>query len=240
MLLFEVCHFLSIGFIKLCYRPMQSGVGKVPKRGPFLIVANHQSFFDPPLVGGFITTRHTDFIARAGLFKFKPFGWFISNLNSIPVTGDGNDTAAMKEALRRLALGRCVILFPEGSRTPDGAMRPFKRGIALLVKRAKCPVMPVAIEGVHDAWPRKNARPFFFGKRIAIQYGDPIAHDELMRDGPDAALRRLEVEIDRMRLELRAQLRERTRGKLPAPGPGDQPFDPDNPPADTDESRDQR
>lgn len=238
MLLFEFCHFLSITFIKLCYRPFHKGVEKVPARGAFLIVSNHQSFFDPPLVGGLITTRHTDFIARAGLFKFKPFGWLIAALNSIPVAGDGNDTAAMKEALRRLALGRCVILFPEGSRTPDGAMRPFKRGIALLVKRAKCPVMPAAIEGVYDAWPRRNARPYFFGKRIAVMYGDPIPHDDLMKDGPDAALRRLEVEIDRMRLILRAQLRERTGGTLPAPGPGDEPYDPDaaavDPPADED------
>lgn len=234
MLLFEFCRLLSITYIRLCYRPIHSGVEHVPARGPLLIIANHQSFIDPPFVGGLLWFRHTDFIARAGLFKFKPFGWLIAALNSIPVTGDGNDTAAIKEALRRLEMGRCVILFPEGSRTPDGAMRPFKRGIALLVKRAKCPVIPAAIEGVHEAWPRSRARPYVFGKRVAIKYAPPIPHAELMAEGADAALRRLQVQIDAMRLELRADLRARSNGTYPPPGPGDAAYDPDNPPADAD------
>lgn len=232
MLIFEFCRLLSINFIRIFYRLRFSGLENVPRRGPLLIIANHQSFIDPPLVGGEMWFRHTDFIARAGLFKFKPFGWLISALNSIPVTGEGNDTAAIKEALRRLEMGRCVILFPEGSRTADGAMRPFKRGIALLVKRARCPVIPAAIEGVHEAWPRARSRPFLFGKRVALKYGKPIPSDELMADGPDAALRLLEVQIDAMRLELRAQLRARSEGNYPPPGPGDLPYDPDNPPND--------
>lgn len=228
MLLFECCWLLSITFIRVFYRVRHSGVEHVARKGPLLIIANHQSFLDPPLVGGLLWFRHTDFIARAGLFKFKPFGWLIGALNSIPVSGDGNDTAAMKEALRRLALGRCVILFPEGSRSPDGAMRPFKRGIALLVKRAKCPVVPAAIEGVHDAWPRDRATPYLFGKRIAVKYAEPIEHADLMKDGADAALRRLEVQIDAMRLELREELRAHSNGAYPPPGPGDFAYDPEN------------
>jgi 1-acyl-sn-glycerol-3-phosphate acyltransferase len=226
MLLFDACRIACRVFLSTFYRVRPQHLDRVPHRGAVLIVANHQSFLDPPLVGCFMDFRHTDFIARGGLFKFKPFGWLIAALNSIPVGEGASETAAIKEALRRLGMGRAVILFPEGSRSPDGAMRPFKRGIAVLVKKAGCPVIPAAIEGVHDAWPRERSRPFLLGKRIALRYGEPIPHAELMADGPDAALRRLEREIDAMRLQLRAELRERTRGRFPPPGAGDHPFDP--------------
>ncbi|USN99145.1 MAG: 1-acyl-sn-glycerol-3-phosphate acyltransferase [Phycisphaeraceae bacterium] len=224
LLFYAFCRSAAARVLRILYRIRPEGREHVPATGPVLLVANHQSFFDPPIVGGFVNNRHTDFIARAGLFRFGPFGRLISALNSVPIAEQGGDTAAMKEALRRLGEGKAVLIFPEGSRSPDGAMRPFKRGISVLVKRAKCPVLPAAIEGVHDAWPRSRSRPHFFGYRIGLRYGLPIEHAELMKDGPDAALRRLEREIDAMRLELRAELRARTGGRLPAPGPGDGPM----------------
>ncbi|MBZ0172832.1 MAG: 1-acyl-sn-glycerol-3-phosphate acyltransferase, partial [Phycisphaerales bacterium] len=131
-------------FLRVFYRVRPTGHKGVPPSGPLLIIANHQSYLDPPLVSTGVHNRHVDFVARAGLFKFGPFAWLISTLNSVPISEEGGDTAAMKETLRRLAEGKAVILFPEGTRSPDGAMRPFKRGVAVLVKRAKCPVVPVA------------------------------------------------------------------------------------------------
>lgn len=213
--------------MRIVFRVRWIGCDSVPTTGPLLIIANHQSYLDPPLISTGITRRNIDFIARAGLFRNRLFGWLIGTLNSIPITEQGGDTAAMKEALRRLADGKAVLLFPEGSRTHDGAMTPFKRGVAVLVKRAMCPVLPAAIEGAYDAWPRGRAAPRLLGYRVAVRYGDPIPHADLMADGPDAALRRLEREIDTMRLGLRAELRERTNGRLPAPGPADRPaFEP--------------
>ena len=224
MLMFGFCRMLCRVFLSTFYRVHASGKHNVPQSGALLIISNHQSFLDPPLVGTYQGSRHTDFIARGGLFKSKFFGWLIDRLNSIPVGEGAPETAAIKEALRRLEMGRAVILFPEGSRSPDGALHEFKRGIALLVKKARCPVVPAALEGVHDAWPRGQSRPTLFGKRIAIRYAEPIPHAELMAEGPDAALRRLEQQIDAMRLELRAELRARTGGEYPPPGPGDNAY----------------
>lgn len=230
----SIPHIVFYGFCRraarlvllVSYRVVCRGSAQVPRTGPVLIVANHQSFLDPPLVSSFITNRQIDFIARAGLFRSRLFAWLIGSLNSVPIAEDGGDTAAMKEALRRLAMGRAVLIFPEGSRSPDGAMRPFKRGVSVLVKRAGCPVLPVAVEGVHEAWPRGSGRPLVLGRRLAVRYGRPIPHEEIMADGPDAALRRLEREIDRMRLGLRAELRERTGGRYPPAGAGDEAFEP--------------
>jgi 1-acyl-sn-glycerol-3-phosphate acyltransferase len=188
-----------------------------------LIVANHQSYLDPPVIGCAIRNRHLDYIARAGLFENRVVGAFIAAMNSIPIREEGGDTAAIKEVLRRLGEGRAVLIFPEGTRSPDGAMRPFKRGVAVLVKRARCPVLPVAVEGAFDAWPRDRKQPRFWGQRLSAMIGEPIGYDELMRNGPDAALALLEREIDSMRLKLRAQMRNETEGHFPAAGPGDSP-----------------
>lgn len=197
----------------------------VPATGPVLIVANHQSYIDPPLSGFFIK-RHVHFVARVGLFSFGPMGRLLAMLNSIPIRDDEGDLAAIKEILRRLAAGHAVVIFPEGSRTEDGAMTPFKRGVALLMKRARCPVVPAAVEGCFDAWPRSRAFPRLWGCRVAVKYAPAISPDELLVDGADAALRRLQLQIDGLRLELRAELRARSNGRYPPPGLGDKPWVP--------------
>lgn len=212
--------FLARVILKVFYRVEVFGAENVPASGALLVAANHQSYIDPPLVGGMIN-REMNFVAKSGLFAIGPFAWLIRNLNSVPLREDTSDVAAIKEVVRRLEQGGAVVIFPEGSRSPDGAMHEFKRGVALLVKRAKCPVVPAAVEGCFDAWPR-GGLPRLFGKRVAVKYAAPIAYDELMKDGPDAALVRLATQIEAMRHELRAHLRARTRGAFPAGGAGDQ------------------
>ena len=221
LLVYEGMQHLLTLIIRMLYRPVVQELGHMPKTGPVLLAANHQSFLDPPVIGFAITVRHLDYVARAGLFASPVFGGLIRALNAIPISEEGPDTAAIREILRRLEAGRAVLIFPEGSRTPDGAIRDFKRGVAVLVGRSSCPVMPVAIEGVFDTWPRSSRWPRLLGCRVAVCYGKPIPHDDLLRDGPDAALDRLRREIDAMRLDLRAELRRRTSGRFPPPGPGD-------------------
>lgn len=188
---------------------------RVPQHGPLLLVANHQSFIDPPLVGGCIRPRQLDFLARASLFKGPVFSRLLPALHCIPVDAEGGDTASMKETIRRLHEGRAVLIFPEGTRTTDGAIAPFKRGVALLLKRAACPVIPCAIEGAYDAWPRSSKSPRFWTCPVETAYGHPIPHDELLKDGPAAAIERLEHEVHALRAELHASIRRRTKGRYP-------------------------
>lgn len=208
----------------LFFRARAFGLENIVHRGPVLIVANHQSYLDPPLIGTAFRPRHVHFVARLSLFDFRLFGRVIGFLNSIPIREESGDAAAIREILKRLEDGRPVLIFPEGNRSADGAMRPFKRGAALVVKRSKCPVLPAAVEGCFDTWSRFRPFPRLWGCPIYVMFGRPIPHDELMKDGADAALRRLEREIDAMRLELRERIRRQTRGAYPAPGPGDGPF----------------
>ena len=196
----------------------------VPREGAALILANHQSFVDPPFVGCLADHRQLAFLARRGLFTFGPFGWLLKQLNSVPVREDGNDKAAMEAIIAALQRGQAVVMFPEGSRCTDGAMQPFKRGVLLLVRKAKCPVIPAAIEGAHEAWPRSSKLPRPWSCPVHVRYGTPIPYEEIAAMGKDELLPRLEREIDAMRLQLRGEIRARTNGRWPRPGPGDHPF----------------
>lgn len=214
VIFYEMCAFGARVLLRLFFRARVHHAERVPAEGACLIAANHQSYLDPPLIAIWVRQRHLNFIARSGLFKSKPFAMLIAYLNSIPIREDAGDAGAIKEVLRRLDQRQAVLIFPEGSRTPDGRMHEFKRGVALLVKRSKCPVVPVAVEGVHEAWGRGRA-PRPFGCPIEVAYGEPISHEELMKDGADAALERLAREIAVLRAGLAEEIRRRTKGKYP-------------------------
>lgn len=206
--------------LTLVFRTRVFGTTHVPQTGPVLLVANHQSNLDPPAISSSYTRRQLWFVAKEELFRKRFGAWVIGSLNSIPLKLGESDSRAIKEVVRRLRQGEAVLIFPEGSRTTDGRVHAFKRGILVLVKRARCPVVPVAIEGPFDIWP-KSGRMRLFSARIAVRFGEPIEADELMRDGPDAALGLLARTIETMRLDLRRTLRRSTRGRFPPPGPGD-------------------
>lgn len=220
-LVYEFCRWTALILVMVLYRPLVRHKRRVPRTGAVLIAANHQSYLDPPLVGMFLR-RHCSFVARSGLFKFAPFGRLIAALNSVPLKEDGSDAAAIKEILRRLAEGHAVVIFPEGSRSSDGAQHEFKRGVALLMKRANCPVVPAAVEGCWNAWPPGRAFPRVLRQRVGVSYGRAIPPQELLAHGPDAALARIATEVDALRLDLRARLRHQSRGRFPFRGPGDQ------------------
>lgn len=179
-------------------------VDRVPLTGPLLIVANHVSFLDPPLIGSAIRRRELAYLARSGLFKFKPLGLLLRSFNCVPVAESGGDVAAMRTVISLLHAGNAVLIFPEGSRSPDGQLCDFKRGVALILRKTSCPVLPVAVDGTFRAWPRHRTFPILFKHRVAAMYGHPIPHEELLSQGPDAALERLHAEVARLQAEFRS------------------------------------
>jgi 1-acyl-sn-glycerol-3-phosphate acyltransferase len=177
----------------------------VPETGPLIYVCNHQSHFDPPLVGVLVADRPCAFLARASLFRFRPFAWLIGTLNAIPLHRGQGSGGALRAAVAELEAGRCVLLFPEGTRTPDGAIHRFKPGFTFLAKRTGAMVVPVAVEGARDVWPRQRRFPRLWG-RIALKAGRPVPADELLAGGTEAAIERIRGEIETLREELRAEL----------------------------------
>lgn len=202
ILFYDLCRGITGLVLCLCYRYRAIGAARVPRTGALLIVANHQSFLDPPIVGTAIN-RHLDYIARVGLFKSRALAWLIRTLHALPIRQDQPDSAAMKESIRRLEQGAAVLVFPEGSRSEHGELGEFKRGVAILLRRAKCPVIPVALDGAFEAWPRRRRFPRPWG-RITVKYGTVISPEELLALGPDAAVARLQHEVEKLLGEIRA------------------------------------
>jgi len=183
-------------YFRIFHRHRRIGVMNIPREGAVLLVANHQSLFDPPAIGSGIRHRHSDYLAKASLFKFKPFGWLITKLNSTPIKQGAGDTGAMKATIEKMKRGRLMLVFPEGSRCSDGEIQDFQRGIAVLLKRAHCQVVPVGIAGAYQAWPRHKKLPRLFLDKIVVCYGEPISSDELMEQGTDAALITLREKVE--------------------------------------------
>lgn len=142
-----------------------------PDEGGALVCANHQSFFDPILVG-LTCDRRLNYLARKSLFKVPLLKHIIRFMDSIPVDRSGGGIEGLKETLKRLRRGELVLIFPEGTRTRDGELAPLKPGFCALVRRGRTAVVPVAIDGAFHAWPRTAKLPRL--ARIHIEIGEPI------------------------------------------------------------------
>ena len=199
-------HFLCFLWMTLCYRHRFWGHHHIPRYGPVLLVSNHQSLFDPILVG--LGSHHRQFfaMARSTLFAHRVFAWLIRSLNAIPIARGTSDLRALRMCIDVLTREQAMLVFPEGTRTRDGAAGVFKTGVMLLVKRARPRVVPVAIEGAFSAWPHGRQLPRATG-RIAVMYGEPIEADTLIAMGEAAALVHLHDTIEAMRQELSRRLR---------------------------------
>lgn len=182
--LYHACRALCRLWFRLAHRAKFIHPERIPVTGPCLIVANHQSYYDPPLIGCPMHRRMITFLARASLAGAPLAGPLIRRLNTVPIRDNEGDIRAIRDIIERLKNGEAVVIFPEGSRTFDGRMQPFREGAALILRKANCPVIPVAVEGGFDAFPRTRSRPRL-GVRLCVLYGEPIPPEQLR--GKDAS-----------------------------------------------------
>jgi 1-acyl-sn-glycerol-3-phosphate acyltransferase len=154
------------------------GQRNIPREGGFLMVSNHQSHLDPPIVG-VGTPRKMSYVARSTLFDIKGLDWFMRSVGAFPINREGVGLAGIKESLRVLKNGSGLLMFPEGTRTPDGRLHAFHPGFSTLALRTRVPIVPTAISGAFDAWPRWQNFPR--PHKIRVYYGPPILCDEVRR-----------------------------------------------------------
>jgi 1-acyl-sn-glycerol-3-phosphate acyltransferase len=176
---YDCVYWSSFTFFTFGFSYRRHGWNNIPADGPLLLLANHQSMFDPVLVG-LASRRYLSYLARKNLFEQPVLAPLIRSLNAIPIDrGLGKDgIQAVLDALRK---GQAVLVFPEGERTHDGNVQPLKPGVSLLIKRLNCPIVPVGIAGAFAAWGRyrKLPRPSPLllppgSSTIAISVGKPI------------------------------------------------------------------
>ncbi len=152
------------------------GQQNVPASGPFLLVGNHQSYIDPPAIGCSLV-RPIYYLARRSLWKNSFLGALLTSVNTLPVNQDGSAHEGLRAIMTKLEEGQGVIVFPEGTRTPDGNMNPLQPGILLLLKRLafSYPVVPVGIAGAFQAWPLQNKLPYLSPLLCPAQPRGPLA-----------------------------------------------------------------
>ena len=170
-MLYAILKPLAVLLMRLLFRVEARGTEHVPAEGAVLIVANHSSFLDPPLVGGMAPRRLT-FLAKAELFRVPVFGALIRRLGSQPLRRDGGDVAALRTAQRVLQEGKALLVFPEGTRGDEGMLRPAKSGAALLAMHLGVPVVPVYVHGSGRAWPRGRRLPR--PAKVMVTFGPPL------------------------------------------------------------------
>jgi 1-acyl-sn-glycerol-3-phosphate acyltransferase len=177
------------------FRVSARGRQHVPATGPVLLVANHASILDPPLVG-VATSRQLCFMAKEELFRVAGLGRLIHALGARPVRRDGGDSRALKTALGLLAEGRALLVFPEGTRGDEGRLGPAKPGVGMLAVLSGAPVVPVLIEGTGRVLPRGRTLPR--PAKVRITFGPPL-HFKPARDAETRKDRYREAAQEMMR-----------------------------------------
>lgn len=159
----------------LFFRFRFHGAEHFPAEGGALVLSNHQSFLDPAFVGQ-CHSRRMNFVARTTLSSSLIFRLVAGPLDPIPLDREGIGLAGIKEMLKRARRGEIIALFPEGTRTSDGELSELKPGFATICKRAKLPIIPAALDGAFQVWPRGKKFP----RRgiVQMEYGRPILPDE--------------------------------------------------------------
>lgn len=179
-----------------------TGQNQVPSQGPCIIVCNHISNADPPIVGASVRHRQVHFMAKRELFQVPGLGRLLVGLGSFPVDRGRSDRRALERAIELLGQGRVVGLFPEGTRSPDGQPQPFHIGAALIAGRSGAPVVPAAV--VNTRLHLEERRWRLHPPPMRIRFGQALHFDRgsgPSRGALSAFLRQLEARVDDLRRE---------------------------------------
>jgi 1-acyl-sn-glycerol-3-phosphate acyltransferase len=170
------------------FRGRVSGAENVPATGPVILASNHASYIDPPLIGAGLS-RDIHYLARDSLFRQPFLGWALPRVNVVPVDRDGAGAKGLKQILDRLRGGAAIILFPEGTRSPDGKLQHARAGIGLTVIKSNAPVVPVRVLGTFEAYGRHQKFPQ--PRRVGVVYGQPMDFAALRTEAKTCSKERL-------------------------------------------------
>jgi len=176
------------------------GMEHLNGKGPYIFMSNHQGYYDI-----FTLLSHLPYqfkwLAKKELFSVPFLGWTMAAVGYISIDRGGtrNTVEAMNEAAQKIREGMSVVIFPEGSRSPDGSIQPFKKGGFTLAIKSKVPIVPIAISGSRDIMPKDRLTAtageirMFVGHPIEIQHYSLKDREPLMRKVREVITEKFEV-----------------------------------------------
>jgi len=185
-LLWRILHWPVWLFTKLWLRVTCSGRENIDNTRGGLFLINHQSYLDP-LLAALLLRRPVSYLARDSLFRVPVLGWVLRRTHVIPISREAVRSGSIRQALESLEEGFLVGIFPEGTRSSNSELLPFRPGFTALMRRTHQPVYPVGVSGSRRALPR--GAWFIRPARIHITYGKPFTSEERqqLETGNDAA-----------------------------------------------------
>ena len=162
-----VSYLLVFPIFRFLFRGQILGLSNVPKTGGVVVVSNHGSHLDPPILGHALG-RPVAFMAKAELFKIPILSFIISACGAYPVKRGAGDREAFRTASNRLIEGFATGVFLDGTRQENGRVNDPKSGAALLAARTGCPILPVAIVNSHRAFPKGSFLPRFVSIHLKV------------------------------------------------------------------------
>jgi 1-acyl-sn-glycerol-3-phosphate acyltransferase len=201
---------------------IEGALDQIPREGPLIIAANHASNLDAVVLGAWLTPRlgrRIHWLGKRELFDWPIVGWIAANGGVHPVDRGAADVEAFRLARRILDEGHVLFVFPEGTRSPDGALQEARDGVAVLATRTGAPIVPIGIGGSDRVWPRGQRLPHP-GGHVVVRVGAPFRPaDELP---PGTARRDAKAQVTAMIMSrIAALLPVRQRGVYDAAGRAD-------------------
>jgi 1-acyl-sn-glycerol-3-phosphate acyltransferase len=188
---------ILLSLMRVLFRIEHYGWESIPSEGPLILVANHVTYFDPPWIS--VRIYRTMRIMTWDKLFVPPAGWILQWFGAFPVSLSNPESSAYRIALRVLKNGGALMIFPEGGRSPDGSLMPFKAGAARLALRTGATIVPVAVWGGEKVWSKKMILPR--PAKVRVYYLPPIrkeqfpeSADELIGQVREAILSRLRVD----------------------------------------------
>ena len=188
--------------MRLLFRIEHHGYEQIPPTGPLLVVGNHVTYFDPFWIAVRIY-RALRFMAWDKIFQIPGAGAIFRWFGAFPVSLENPESSAYKVALQVLRRGEALVIFPEGGRSADGTLMPFKPGAARLALRTGAAIAPVVVHGGVSVWNRRMwiPRP----RKVVVDYLPPILPDQFPATADELTAQ--------LRSSMDVQLRARTSGR---------------------------
>ncbi len=179
-------------YLRLYHGYRVYGREHIPRRRGVLIASNHGSYLDPIAIGS-AWRRRIWYLARTTLFEHSAFAkWLLTSVNCVPISRERLELKTMRTAQELCRSGRSVVIFPEGTRSPDGQLQPGLAGIGLLAEKIGVDILPVYVDAFHafsrhSKWPRPVPITVVFGAPMPLEQwrhiSDARARYQAIADG---------------------------------------------------------